>query len=93
MSVVGLACTHALLALLELGEELKVAWDLGSHDSGLCEKTREGARRQVLWESWQCGEGRKEVRLCRLRLQSDACCQSNPQLQSSAGGVAPDPCH
>lgn len=44
----GLACTHALLALLELGEELKVAWDLSSHDSCLCEKTREGARRKVL---------------------------------------------
>lgn len=46
--MVGLACTHALLALLELGEELKVAWDLSSHDSCLCAKTREDARRKVL---------------------------------------------
>lgn len=48
VSVVGLACTHALLALLELGEELKVAWDLSSHDSCLCAKTRKGARRKAV---------------------------------------------
>lgn len=36
----GLACTHALLALLELGEELEIAWNLGSHGSFLCGKTQ-----------------------------------------------------
>lgn len=46
--MVQLACTHALLALLELGEELKVAWDLSSHGSCLCEKTRKGARRKAV---------------------------------------------
>lgn len=54
--VVELACTHALLALLELGEELKVAWDLSSHDSCLCGKTRKGARRKALRGAGCCGE-------------------------------------
>lgn len=62
--MVGLACTHALLALLELGEELEVAWDLSSHDSCLCAKTRR-VRDERRCEGWLCGERWKEVCLCR----------------------------